>query len=134
MKIKIYPKNYLTYKLTDNLVPNTKHSITIPELKIFNSELEGRSDDKFKTRLFLPENPSRVAEGGLRTKGLFKFNYKKLGDVWYICDIDGNTLLEAPAEIQEKIDIYLSSIENWQEITELPLITVITVVFNGAKT
>ncbi|MGB9762804.1 MAG: glycosyltransferase family 2 protein [Minisyncoccia bacterium] len=130
----MYISKNLLYKLADNLDRNTKHSITIPELKIFNSELEGNPDDKFKTRLFLPENPSRIAEGGLRTKGLFKFNYKKSGDIWYICDNDGNTLLEAPAEIQEKINKYLSSIENGQEITELPLITVITVVFNGAKT
>ncbi|MGC8981891.1 MAG: glycosyltransferase family 2 protein, partial [Minisyncoccia bacterium] len=134
MYLESYQKNYLTYKLADNLDRNTKHSITIPELKIFNSELEGNLDDKFKTRLFLPENPSRIAEGGLRTKGLFKFNYKKSDDIWYICDTDGNILLEASAEIQEKINEYLLSIENGQEITELPLITVITVVFNGAKT
>jgi len=66
--------------------------------------------------LFLPSNPSRIAEGGLRTKGLFKFSYKKVKSdfeknnknecknegIWYICDLDGNPAIPAPAELQEK--------------------------------
>ncbi|MGB9794570.1 glycosyltransferase family 2 protein [Caldisericum exile] len=177
----------LLHKLADNLDRNTKHSITIPELKIFNSELEGEPGDKFKTKLFLPENPSRIAEGGLRTKGFFKFNYKlkildnkldediqnsssKIQNLknWFICDLDGNPITPAPDDIQKKITSYLSldsqskiqhpksiiqhpkfNIQNFKSnihhptsniqnltshLIELPLITVITVVFNGAKT
>jgi len=66
--------------------------------------------------LFLPPNSNRIAEGGLRTKGLLKFSYKKVRseklevrsddantDAWYICDLDANPVLPASAEIEEKI-------------------------------
>jgi glycosyltransferase involved in cell wall biosynthesis len=51
-----------------------------------------KSEDKFKTVLFLPKGVDRQGEGGLRTKGCFKQSY-----------------------------------------TDKPLITIITVVFNGEK-
>lgn len=66
---------------------------------------------------------------------------------WYICDTDGNPIKPANVEIQEKIKGYIQSLpaethgipentENTEHrhITFLPLITVITVVFNGVKT
>lgn len=54
---------------------------------------------------------------------------------WHICDTDGNPVKLAPVKIQEKIKEYIQSLpaEN-RRITFLPLITVITVVFNGVKT
>jgi hypothetical protein len=70
--------------------------------------------------------------------------------IWYICDTDGNPVKPAPVEIQEKIEGYIKSLPDninydikntdknedalQRPITFLPLITVITVVFNGVKT
>jgi len=48
----------------------SKYDINIPELEIQNSKFIGKPEDKFETLLFLPPNPQRIAEGGLRTKGL----------------------------------------------------------------
>ena len=56
---------------------------------------------KVQSYLFLPPNPERRGEGGLRTKGYFKHSY-------------GET-----SELSEKFTV--------------PLVTIITVVFNGEK-
>jgi glycosyltransferase involved in cell wall biosynthesis len=89
---------------------------------------------KFETVLFLPPNPERKAEGGLRTKGLFKHSYKKGEDgIWYMCDTEGNPVKPAPDEVQKKIQEYLSKFGSIYDMKELPLITVVTVVLNGEK-
>jgi hypothetical protein len=151
-------KNFLHYKLIPNdyldssgkIKEEFKYKINIPELKIKDSKFIPHPGDKFETMLFLPPNSNRIAEGGLRTKGLFKFSYKKVRSEilevrsdfeennntsenegsWYICDLDGNPAIPAPAEFQEKINQYTSHLP---PTTFLPLITVITVVYNGAK-
>ncbi len=144
-------KNFLHYKPMPNdyldssgkIKEEFKYKINIPELKIQDSKFIPNPEDKFETMLFLPSNPSRIAEGGLRTKGLFKFSYKKVKSdfeknnknecknegIWYICDLDGNPAIPAPAELQEKINQYTSNLST----TFLPLITVITVVYNRVK-
>ena len=132
--------NNLSYKLIpdDYLDPagkikeEFKYKINIPELKIRDSKFIHKPEDKFETMLFLPPNPHRKAEGGLRTKGFFKFSYKLVDGVWYICDLDGNPVISAPEDLQNKIRLYVSSQSS--PITYLPLITVITVVLNGEKT
>jgi hypothetical protein len=110
---------------------------------------------KFETVLFLPSNPERKAEGGLRTKGYFKHSYKLVNSdtldvsrftshvspspshLWYICDTDGNPVKPAPDDIQQKILEYVKTSHLTSHISpslkELPLITVITIVYNGAK-
>ncbi len=145
-------KNFLHYKLIPNnyldssgkIKEEFKYKISVPELKIKDSKFIPNSGDKFETMLFLPPNSSRIAEGGLRAKGLFKFSYKKVKSdfeenknntsenegIWYICDLDGNPAIPAPDDLQEKINQYTS---NLSPTTFLPLITVITVVYNGAK-
>jgi glycosyltransferase involved in cell wall biosynthesis len=133
-------KNFLHYKLIpDNYLDSSgkikeesKYKINIPELKIKDSKFIPNPGDKFETMLFLPPNPHRKAEGGLRTKGFFKFSYKLVDDVWYICDLEGNPAIPAPEDLQNKIRLYVSSQSS--PITYLPLITVITVVLNGEKT
>lgn len=44
--------------------------------RVFKSEpiIVNNTDDKVKSMLFMPDNPDRVAEGGLRTQGYFKQN------------------------------------------------------------
>jgi hypothetical protein len=144
-------KNFLQYKLIPNnyldssgkIKEEFKCKINIPELKIKDSKFISNPGDKFETMLFLPPNSNRIAEGGLRTKGLFKFSYKKVKSdfeennnasenegIWYICVPDGNPAIPAPAQLQEKINQYTSHLS---PTTFLPLITVITVVYNGAK-
>jgi len=56
---------------------------------------------KVQSHLFLPPNPERRGEGGLRTKGYFKHSYTET------------------SELSEKFAV--------------PLVTIITVVFNGEK-
>ena len=56
---------------------------------------------KVQSHLFLPPNPERRGEGGLRTKGYFKQSYRET------------------SEVSEKFTV--------------PLVTIITVVFNGEK-
>jgi glycosyltransferase involved in cell wall biosynthesis len=145
-------KKFLHHKLiSDNYLDSSgkikeefKYKINFPELKIKDSKFIPNPGDKFETMLFLPPNPHRKAEGGLRTKGFFKFSYKKVKSdfeenknnvfendgIWYICDLDGNPVILAPNDLQEKINQYTS---NLSPTTFLPLITVITVVYNGAK-
>jgi glycosyltransferase involved in cell wall biosynthesis len=109
--------------------------------------------NKFETLLFLTPNPDRKGEGGLRTKGLFKFNYRKVRSkklevrndlkrkdknvndsecVWYICDYYGNLLIPVPSSHLSLLTSHLSPL-TFSPLTSFPLITIITVVFNGAK-
>jgi hypothetical protein len=72
-----YPTTRLCYKLIDNkfldkngkIRPEFKFKINHPTLKIQNSKLIGKPEDKFETMLFFPE--------GERRKGYFKFSYEK---------------------------------------------------------
>lgn len=90
--------------------------------------------NKFETVLFLPEGENRKGEGGLRTKEYFKHSYKMVDGEWFIVDSDNNPVIPALGDIKSKIKQYLSSNTQYQTpITELPLITVITVVYNGDK-
>jgi glycosyltransferase involved in cell wall biosynthesis len=83
-------------------------------------------------------------------KNKIDLNCKTDTGKWYICDTDGNPVKPASMEIQEKIEGYIKSVQDnincdlentdknedalQRPITFLPLITVITVVFNGVKT
>ena len=148
---KLIPNNYLDS--TGKIKEEFKYKINIPKLKIKDSKFIPNSGDKFETMLFLPPNSNRIAEGGLRTKGLFKFSYKKVrskklevrndlerknkninesGDVWYICDFYGNPLIPVPSSHLSLLTSHLSLLTS-SLLTSFPLITVITVVYNGAK-
>ncbi len=102
----------------------------ITQIKPF---IVNKPEYKFETILFLPEGEGRKGEGGLRTKGYFKHSYKLVDNVWYICDTEGEPVEPAPEELQEKIREYINKVEADATITYLPLISVITVVFNGEK-
>lgn len=98
---------------------NRKYSTT----QLLSTELPQsitNSNDKLQTQSFLCRGVDRKGEGGLRTKGSFKNNYKKQDGKW---------------QVQHRIDKTTKPINInivWNNL-ELPLITVITVVFNGAK-
>lgn len=143
------------------IIDDSKHKINDPILNIQDSKFIGNPEDKFETMLFLPNNHERKGEGGLRTKGYFKHSYKYIksdyknnneiipdenkietGD-WYIIDSNDKPLKLASTEIQQKIANYISNIKvekdnsikttTPENIVYLPLISVITVVYNGAK-
>lgn len=69
---------------------------------------------------FLNAGEGRKGEGGLRTKGYYKHGYFKHSDSWRICVANGHA--------EEGVDFK-------QEVggDKLPLITVVTVVYNGEK-
>ncbi len=79
------------------------------------------TEEKFETTLFLPENIYRRGEGGLRMEGYFKQSYKQSEGRWYAVDRDGNLVDEIGSAIVDS------------KLEALPLITVITVVYNGAE-
>lgn len=130
IKLKLIDDKYLD---NNGYISNDyKFKLNFPEFNIKDSIIIGKPEEKFETKLFLPIGEGRKGEGGLRTKGYFKFSYKYVNNTWMIADYYGNTLKNVPDEIDVKINEYLSSTEN-SEIKELPLITVITVVYNGEK-
>lgn len=132
---KLIDDNYLDKngKVKDDL----KFRINIPDLGIINSKIPAKEGEKFDTYLFLPEGEGRKGEGGLRTKGYFKFNYikNKEDNKWWISDFLGNPLIPAPEDIQQQINLYIAKNKDLSilNIEQLPLITVITVVYNGEK-
>ncbi|MDI3545108.1 MAG: hypothetical protein PWP68_525 [Rikenellaceae bacterium] len=154
---KNYSTTKLCYKLLDDsyldengkIKEELKFKIDVPSLNIKNSKFIGKPENKFETMLFLPEGEGRQGEGGLRTKGYFKFSYVKrerldvrgetsdsllYNDIWYIADFNGNPVTPASEHIQQQIQSYISRLTSHvSPITSLPLITVITVVYNGAK-
>ena len=75
---------------------STTRRVTVERPAIIND-----SSAKVQSHLFLPPNPERKGEGGLRTKGYFKHSYTET------------------SELSEKFAV--------------PLVTIITVVFNGEK-
>jgi glycosyltransferase involved in cell wall biosynthesis len=141
LESKRYSTNYLLYKFIDNsylgkdgkIREELRYRIVNPVFKIQDSKFLKKPEDKFETLLFLPPNSKRLAEGGLRTKGFFKFSYKLIENRWYMCDIDGNPVIPAPEEIQKKIITYLSDFSLQSDYAnKLPLMTIVTVVLNGA--
>ncbi|GIU70241.1 MAG: hypothetical protein KatS3mg002_1477 [Candidatus Woesearchaeota archaeon] len=159
----------LHYKLLDEkyldengkLKENYKFKLRFPEFGIIDSKIPAKEGEKFDTYLFLPEGEGRKGEGGLRTKGYFKFSYMWNEGKWWIVDFDGNLIKPVPEEIKNSIHTYMNALSPKNQHTEsynsksilqstiqsnnltsniqhptfnkLPLITVITVVFNGEK-
>jgi glycosyltransferase involved in cell wall biosynthesis len=80
------------------------------------------SDSSFNTQAhdLLFEGEGRKGEGGLRANGHFKQSYEKRGGQWYVCNCHD--------ESGEVINLTIEF-----NGTHLPLITVVTVVFNGER-
>jgi len=130
IKLKLIDDKYLD---NNGYISNDyKFKLNFPEFNIKDSIIIGKPEEKFETKLFLPIGEGRKGEGGLRTKGFFKFSYKYVNNTWMIVDYYGNSLTKVPDEIDAKINEYIQLTENIA-IKELPLITVITVVYNGDK-
>jgi glycosyltransferase involved in cell wall biosynthesis len=70
------------------------------------------------TQLFLNEGDGRKGEGGLRTKGYFKWGCKIQRDNWYRFNCD--------EQLEKSIVLSIDEAES-----QLPLVTLVTVVLNG---
>ena len=95
--------------------------------------IEKKPGDKFDALLFLPAGEGRKGEGGLRMQGLFKHSYRNLNGRWHIYDSEDQPILADEEKIQateENVD-KLGDVAD--EMKELPLISIVTVVFNGEK-
>ena len=104
-----------------------------------------KPEDKFETVLFLPEGEGRQGEGGLRTKGYFKVG-GGIPDRHSGLDPESpntateNTVIPANAGISSNQSHAITSANSHSReggnITtqdQKPLITVVTVVYNGEK-
>jgi glycosyltransferase involved in cell wall biosynthesis len=106
-------------------------------------QIDNNPSAKIQSRLFLPHNSVRKGEGGLRTKGYFKCSYDKTQTI---------TEIEKPQKLNSTSDRLLcyetnevhQHLERLQRLSPkisqavaqnfpLPLVTIITVVFNGEK-
>ncbi len=65
-----------------------------------------------------PQSRPGKSEGGLRTRGYFKNHFEKHLDAWYACNSSGDRL-------------YSVSLPVDMARTHVPIVTVITVVYNG---
>jgi glycosyltransferase involved in cell wall biosynthesis len=102
-------------------------------MKIITSEKPVLDESKrIKPKIFLPQSEGRKGEGGMRKKGLFKHNYKKVENTWYMCDQYLNPLKQAPGEIQEKIERFCRERNFFSD--KFPLVSVITASLNSEKT
>ena len=142
-QIQTVDKNFSTTRLAYKLLPEDyldergrvkeelKFKINIPELGIKDSKILKQGEEKFDTYLFLPPGEGRQGEGGLRTKGYFKFSYEIENGRWYACNFRGERLFEvAPPQ---ELDIDLEKFKAKDGVVRLPLVSVITVVLNGEK-
>jgi len=120
-----YSTTKLCYKLLDDkyldengkVKDDLKFKIDILEFEIKNSKIESKPGDKFETNLFLPKGEGRKGEGGLRTKGYFKFSHEQVSsNEWWL--INGNNKKTKKVQLPT---------------TYYPLISIITVVYNGEK-
>ena len=129
--------NYSTTRLVSTILP----------------QIEDNPEAKFQTRLFLPEGEARQGEGGLRTKGYYKHSYEVIDGEWFITDNFGvreedtqripvdqeqvpeNLLENVQKELRQadETDAEASEQDCSGGHIKLPLISVITVVFNGEK-
>jgi len=129
-----YSTTRLCYKLLDDkyldekgkIKEDLKFKINIPEFKIKDSKVIPKPEDKFETMLFLPEGEGRKGEGGLRTRGYFKFSYERDEDL-------GFRIKDTDIKVQLPNHSILQSQTSNLNPSNYPLISIITVVYNGEK-
>jgi hypothetical protein len=129
-----YSTTKLCYKLLDDkyldengkIKEKYKFKLNFPEFGIVDSKIPAKENEKFDTYLFLPKSENRKGEGGLRTRGCFKFSYENL-----IMN-DEFLILNDKNDNEFKIDNSTFNIQH-STLNKLPLITIITVVYNGEK-
>jgi len=110
------------------------------------------SNAKFQTLLTLPERSGRKGEGGLRTQSYYKFGYQYISSKWCLNGGDSVNCMEAndschakfegeicfPWPVNEKTTFSDKNIKSQSEClipeaSKLPLVSIITVVFNGER-
>jgi glycosyltransferase involved in cell wall biosynthesis len=94
--------------------------------------IEKKPRDKFTTLLTLSESEGRKGEGGLRTRDLFKHSYKNIDERCHICDSEDQPI-PADSDTAQRIKENVDRLGGSSEMKEIPLISIITVVFNGEQ-
>lgn len=120
--------------MNDVITLDTNYSTTRRVIKADRQVIAGqvkqsnKPEDKFETVLYLPEGEDRQGEGGLRTKGYFKTGgiipnapIAKSANTYH-CERSGEIHFENPSLLTESLTPEAN-----------PLITVVTVVYNGEK-
>ena len=116
----------------DDFVLNVDYSTTRLARRA-RPRMKKKPGDMLESFLFLPTGKGRKGEGGLRKKGFFKHSYKNINGRWYIDDFEDQRI-PADEETIQKIEENIVKLGNVAgEINELPLISIITVVFNGER-
>jgi glycosyltransferase involved in cell wall biosynthesis len=133
-----YSTTRLSYRLVDDkfldrngkIKEEYKFKLNFPEFEIVHSKIPAKENEKFDTLLFLSEGEGRKGEGGLRTKGYFKFSYEKKDRNWYISNsFIGENNPMTNDKYTNKLITNIPITNN--KYINLPLITIITVVYNG---
>lgn len=107
---------------------NSNYSLNIPELNIQNSKMKSDTRD---VELFFEKTENRKAEGGLRVAGYFKFNYLRCEGNWWINNFSDKPLSIVPSRLSEEIEDCISQAN--YPVLSLPLISIITVVYNDSE-
>lgn len=125
--------------MNDVITLDENYSTTRRVVKADPQEIAGlvkqsnKPEDKFETVLYLPEGEGRQGEGGLRTKGYFKVG--GLISENDVCHSErSEESLKADSHPEQREGSHHSSplIPDSSQ-ADKPLITVVTVVFNGEK-
>lgn len=138
IKIETLDNRYSTTRILHKLIDDNclyngtikkecKFKISDARFKIAGSKIIGKPDAKFETLLFLPETEGRRGEGGMRKKGYFKNSYKKINGLWFVVDRDNRAIEEVLYDWDKQISVGCKCLK------QLPLISIITVVYNGEK-
>lgn len=92
-------------------------------------EIRENRQSKVQTQLRLPPNRERISEGGLRTVGYFKRSWRS-EELKSIPDVCSGSLL---SNLTGKVSGKGNRKSKRQDFRRLPLVTVITVVYNRRK-
>ncbi len=109
-----------------NVFSSNKYYNTIGIVSEVRPSIINNTGCNYKSAIFLPAEADRMGEGGLRTKGFFKYSYSRYDDDW--CIVDDNDIQTKKVDLNE----YVISNQDYK-MDSIPLISIITVVFNGEK-
>jgi len=92
-----------------------------------------------QNNFMLTKKGINMKEGGLRKKGYFNFSYKIVNNIgknsnfqtWYLCDRNGKELFNIRHSIE--IEKIAEHFKNGANISTVPLVSIVTPVFNGEK-
>jgi len=133
ISLSLINKKFSTTKLCFDIYNKymNNYIVNFPQAGIENSTIPKKKHEKFNTYIFLPKNTERKSEGGLRKKGYLKFNYKVENGQWWACNFRWEKLFKVSPP--EDLDIKLDTFPKINNVIYIPLISIITVVYNNKE-